>query len=195
MCLLTPQRNALLWSRHVLGWVQRNSNFGSLDRRLEVANCLGRVRDYLKKWPLAHRPFDTFQAREQKRILHSIDITQLSWNEAISLQVYFTHLLHEFIFADHSHIGLHVTCCYMSWSPGKTTDIWAKSTQCVYFGTEYRQATNHMHLPFLVAIRYCRTANIQAAGKFRKFRKFLKFRERLTQILPRILPTSMKSSM
>ncbi len=25
----------LLWSRLVLGWVQRNSNFGSLDRRLE----------------------------------------------------------------------------------------------------------------------------------------------------------------
>ena len=34
MCLLTPQRNALLWSRLVLGWVQRNLNFGSLDRRL-----------------------------------------------------------------------------------------------------------------------------------------------------------------
>ncbi len=31
---LTPQRNALLWSRLVLGWVQRNSNFGSLDRKL-----------------------------------------------------------------------------------------------------------------------------------------------------------------
>ncbi len=33
-CLLTPKRNALLWSRLVLGWVQRNSNFGSLDHRL-----------------------------------------------------------------------------------------------------------------------------------------------------------------
>ena len=30
-----PQRNALLWSWLVLGWVQRNSNFGSLDRRLK----------------------------------------------------------------------------------------------------------------------------------------------------------------
>ena len=33
MCLLTPQRNALLCCWLVLGWVQRNSNFGSLDRR------------------------------------------------------------------------------------------------------------------------------------------------------------------
>ena len=34
MCLLTPQGNALLWSHLVLGWVQRNSNFRSSDRRL-----------------------------------------------------------------------------------------------------------------------------------------------------------------
>ncbi len=39
MCLLTPQRNALLWSQHVLGWVQRNSNFGSLDHRLYSQSC------------------------------------------------------------------------------------------------------------------------------------------------------------
>ncbi len=31
MCLLTRQGNALLWSQFVLGWVQRNSNFGSSD--------------------------------------------------------------------------------------------------------------------------------------------------------------------
>ncbi len=30
---MTPQRNALLWSGHVLGWV-RNSNFRSLDLKL-----------------------------------------------------------------------------------------------------------------------------------------------------------------
>ena len=33
MCLLTPQKNALLWSVLVLGWVQWYSNFGSLDHR------------------------------------------------------------------------------------------------------------------------------------------------------------------
>ncbi len=37
MCLLTPQRNALLWFRLVLGWVKWNLNFGSLDRRLPSA--------------------------------------------------------------------------------------------------------------------------------------------------------------
>ncbi len=34
MCLLTLQGNALMWSQFVLGWVQRNSNFGSSDRTL-----------------------------------------------------------------------------------------------------------------------------------------------------------------
>ncbi len=34
MCLLTLQENALLRSQFVLAWVQRISNFGSLDRRL-----------------------------------------------------------------------------------------------------------------------------------------------------------------
>ncbi len=34
LCLLTLQGNALLWSQVVLGWVQRNSNFGSSDHRL-----------------------------------------------------------------------------------------------------------------------------------------------------------------
>ncbi len=38
MCLLTLQGNALLWSHFVLGWVQRNSNFGSSDRRLMIHN-------------------------------------------------------------------------------------------------------------------------------------------------------------
>ena len=34
--LLTPQRNALLWSQFVLAWVQRISNFGPSDRRLQL---------------------------------------------------------------------------------------------------------------------------------------------------------------
>ena len=34
--LLSVLGNALLWSQFVLGWVQRNSNFGSSDRRLYV---------------------------------------------------------------------------------------------------------------------------------------------------------------
>ncbi len=36
MCVLTPQGNALLWSRFVLGWAQfnANSNFGSSDHGL-----------------------------------------------------------------------------------------------------------------------------------------------------------------
>ncbi len=34
MCLLTLQGNALLWSQFGLGWVQRNSNFGSSEHRL-----------------------------------------------------------------------------------------------------------------------------------------------------------------
>ncbi len=38
MCLLTLQGNALLWSQFVLGWVQRNLNFGSSDRRLTAWN-------------------------------------------------------------------------------------------------------------------------------------------------------------
>ena len=33
ICLLAPQENAFLWSQFVLGWVQRNSNFGSSDCR------------------------------------------------------------------------------------------------------------------------------------------------------------------
>ena len=51
MCLLTPQRNALLRFRLVLGWVQRNSNVGSLDRRLLTMY----VNLYMKLHSLAHQ--------------------------------------------------------------------------------------------------------------------------------------------
>ncbi len=38
--LQTHQGNAFLWSQFILGWVQWNSNLGSLDRRMEESESL-----------------------------------------------------------------------------------------------------------------------------------------------------------
>ena len=61
MCLLTSQGNALWRSQFVLGWVQRNSNFGSSDHRLLVS-CLKQYGRFFV-WQDSDFCFNIFQER------------------------------------------------------------------------------------------------------------------------------------
>ncbi len=85
MCLLTPQRNALLWSRLVLGWVQRNSNFGSLDRRLTCPPFFWYDNDFLDFFQVSVIP--------KEGLVGYMSILRLIWQRIRSLGPFHMTLL------------------------------------------------------------------------------------------------------